>query len=160
MADRIAKREAKRLEKEAKLAVKAAKQSATVPKAKNSSAGNKVKVKEGEQEFVNTTFPGEKKGTPLCRMNVLEFESMLSADVSGPMPAGYNPLAVEAAWYDWWLKSGFFKPQIDRDTDGNPKVKPAGLFVIPAPPPNVTGSLHIGHALTTAIQDALIRWYA
>ena len=38
------------------------------------------------------------------------------------------------------------------------KVKPEGLFCIPAPPPNVTGALHIGHALTIAIQDSLIRY--
>ena len=37
-------------------------------------------------------------------------------------------------------------------------IKPEGRFVIHSPPPNVTGSLHIGHALTTAIQDCLVRW--
>ena len=76
------------------------------------------------------------------------------ADLSGPMAAGYDPTAVEAAWYDWWLEQGFFKPALA--PDGAPK--PEGLFVISAPPPNVTGNLHIGHALTTAIQDALVRW--
>ncbi|RPD79692.1 hypothetical protein L226DRAFT_177393 [Lentinus tigrinus ALCF2SS1-7] len=70
------------------------------------------------------------------------------------MASGYNPIAVEAAWYDWWDAQGFFSPQLT--PDGKPK--PEGLFVIPAPPPNVTGSLHIGHALTVAIQDCLIRW--
>jgi valyl-tRNA synthetase len=70
------------------------------------------------------------------------------------MAAGYDPTAVEAAWYDWWLEQGFFKPALA--PDGGPK--PEGLFVISAPPPNVTGNLHIGHALTTAIQDALVRW--
>lgn len=74
--------------------------------------------------------------------------------MSGPMAAGYDPIAVEAAWYDWWLEQGFFKPELA--PDGGPK--PEGLFVISAPPPNVTGSLHIGHALTTAIQDGLVRW--
>lgn len=70
------------------------------------------------------------------------------------MPAGYNPQAVEAAWYDWWEAQGFFKPQTAPDGSANPE----GVFVIPFPPPNVTGSLHIGHALTVAIQDGLIRW--
>jgi len=70
------------------------------------------------------------------------------------MAAGYNPIAVESAWYDWWNAQGFFAPQLT--PEGN--IKPEGVFVIPAPPPNVTGSLHIGHALTTAIQDTLIRW--
>ena len=67
---------------------------------------------------------------------------------------GYNPIAVESAWYDWWEAQGFFRPQLTPTGE----IKPEGLFVIPAPPPNVTGSLHIGHALTTAIQDTLVRW--
>lgn len=71
-----------------------------------------------------------------------------------PMASGYDPIAVESAWYDWWEAQGFFSPQTL--PDGSPK--PEGTFVIPAPPPNVTGSLHIGHALTVAIQDTLIRW--
>lgn len=70
------------------------------------------------------------------------------------MAAGYNPIAVEAAWYDWWDAQGYFAPQLTEDG----QVKPEGLFVIPSPPPNVTGSLHIGHALTVAIQDCLVRW--
>jgi valyl-tRNA synthetase len=56
---------------------------------------------------------------------------------------------VEAAWYDWWHECGFFKP--DMDSDKEP-------FVIVIPPPNVTGALHIGHALTNAIQDSIIRF--
>ncbi|KAF8980803.1 hypothetical protein BDQ17DRAFT_906767 [Cyathus striatus] len=67
------------------------------------------------------------------------------------MHAGYNPAAVKSAWYEWWLQQGFFKPQFT--PDGKPK--PEGLFVIPAPLHNLTGSLHIGHVLTTAIQDGL-----
>ncbi|KIL58640.1 hypothetical protein M378DRAFT_188200 [Amanita muscaria Koide BX008] len=131
-----AKKEAKRLEKEAKLAAKAAKQPSTPPI--NGEKKQKVDKdkKDDDVVFVNTTPKGEKK------------------DLSAPMPAGYNPIAVESAWYDWWLAQGFFKPQLG--TDGRPNAK--GLFVIPAPPPNVTGSLHIGHALTTAIQDTLVRW--
>ncbi|KAG6331734.1 hypothetical protein ID866_7353 [Astraeus odoratus] len=128
-----AKKEAKRLEKEAKLAAKQLKQA-------NSTGEKKIKVdkekKVEETVFVNTTPRGEKK------------------DLSIPMAASYNPHAVEAAWYDWWEAQGFFKPQTQPDGSA----KPEGLFVIPAPPPNVTGSLHIGHALTVAIQDCLVRW--
>ena len=50
---------------------------------------------------------------------------------------------VEAAWYDWWTKCGFFQPDLQSDKEP---------FVIVIPPPNVTGALHIGHALTNAIQ--------
>jgi valyl-tRNA synthetase len=70
------------------------------------------------------------------------------------MASSYNPTAVEAGWYSWWEKSGFFKPEFTLDG----QIKPEGLFVLPAPPPNVTGILHNGHALTISIQDAIVRW--
>ena len=66
-----------------------------------------------------------------------------------PMAKAYDPKNVEAAWYDWWEKEGYFKP-----TMGTSKPK----FVIVIPPPNVTGALHIGHALTNSIQDTIVRW--
>jgi valyl-tRNA synthetase len=75
--------------------------------------------------------------------------------MSTEFAAKYNPVAVESAWYDWWEKEGFFKPELTKDG----KVRPEGTFTISIPPPNVTGSLHLGHALTNAIQDALTRWY-
>jgi len=68
------------------------------------------------------------------------------------MAAGYNPIAVESSWYDWWSAQGFFKPEYSKAAEDSEP------FVIPCPPPNVTGSLHIGHALTVAIQDSLVRW--
>ncbi|CAG8433960.1 2555_t:CDS:10 [Diversispora eburnea] len=74
--------------------------------------------------------------------------------MSQPMASAYNPKAVEFAWYSWWEKQGFFKPALTPDGKPNPE----GLFVVPVPPPNVTGSLHIGHGLTIAIQDSLVRW--
>ena len=79
----------------------------------------------------------------------------LSSDVSGNLPAtGYDPIQVEAAHYDWWNAKGFFKPRYQEN--GEPLEK--GVFSITFPPPNVTGNLHIGHALTTSLQDTLIRW--
>ena len=71
-------------------------------------------------------------------------------DVSGEMPKSYAPKAVEAAWYEWWEHSGYFKADGVEST--------AEPFVMVIPPPNVTGSLHIGHALTNAIEDTVIRW--
>lgn len=61
----------------------------------------------------------------------------------------YNPADVETRTYQWWEKSGYFKAQ-DQST------KPP--FSIILPPPNVTGFLHMGHALDHTIQDMLIRW--
>lgn len=65
----------------------------------------------------------------------------------------YEPQKIESDRYEWWESRGYFKPQFTKD--GN--VKPEGKFVIPIPPPNVTGSLHMGHALTNALQDTMIR---
>ena len=66
------------------------------------------------------------------------------------MPKAYDPKTVEDKWYKYWLEKDYFKPII------NPKKKP---FTIIMPPPNVTGELHMGHALTAAVEDAMIRWH-
>jgi valyl-tRNA synthetase len=64
------------------------------------------------------------------------------------MKPTYEPAAVESRWYAEWERAGAFKPEVN--PDGEP-------FSIVIPPPNVTGSLHMGHALDLSIQDALIR---
>jgi valyl-tRNA synthetase len=61
----------------------------------------------------------------------------------------YDPSSIESRWYEEWLKCGYF--HADAAT-------PKAPFSIAIPPPNVTGSLHMGHALTCAIQDILTRW--
>jgi len=62
----------------------------------------------------------------------------------------YEPKEVEKKWYDIWLSKGYFT------ADANDGVKPVYSLVIP--PPNVTGALHMGHALNNTIQDALSRF--
>ena len=57
---------------------------------------------------------------------------------------------VEKCWYEWWEKQGYFTP---KNKDENSET-----FSMVIPPPNVTGKLHIGHALTAAIEDTIIRW--
>jgi len=66
------------------------------------------------------------------------------------IPKAYEPGRIEKKWYDFWLEQGYFTPKID------PKKKP---FVIIMPPPNVTGELHLGHALTATLEDILVRWH-
>ncbi|KAL5972219.1 Valine--tRNA ligase [Taenia solium] len=78
-------------------------------------------------------------------------------DVSGKMPESYSPQYVEALWYDWWEKSGFFTPEYWASRES--KEGPRKQFVIVIPPPNVTGNLHLGHALTNAIEDTIVRWH-
>ncbi|KAJ2354748.1 valine--tRNA ligase [Coemansia sp. RSA 2618] len=129
------KNDAKRKAKMEKFLAKQAAQEAkgeTKPKPKEKKAKSAPKPKAA---FVNTTPEGEMK------------------DMSQEMAGSYDPVAVESAWYSWWEKQGFFKPNTE---DGAISTK--GKFVITAPPPNVTGKLHIGHAMFIAIQDALVRW--
>ena len=66
------------------------------------------------------------------------------------MPKAYDPKTVEDKWYKFWLEKDYFKPVV------NPKKKP---FTIIMPPPNVTGDLHMGHALVAALEDTMIRWH-
>ncbi len=64
------------------------------------------------------------------------------------LPPVYNPHAVESARYRFWLEGGFFRA---------PGIPGKEAFTIVIPPPNVTGSLHMGHALNNTVQDILIR---
>lgn len=139
-------KERKKAEKNAKFLQKkmaaeaASSASAADPKAKEK---KKVKAPKAEEEplpeYVEETPAGEKK-----RLRSLD----------DPQMKAYNPIAVESAWYEWWEKEGFFKPQFKEDGS----VKDEGSFVIVIPPPNVTGALHMGHALGTALQDTMIRY--
>jgi valyl-tRNA synthetase len=61
----------------------------------------------------------------------------------------YDPKAVDTVWYTFWKEHGFF--HADPQSDKKP-------FCIVMPPPNVTGALHMGHALVSTLQDILIRW--
>jgi valyl-tRNA synthetase len=65
------------------------------------------------------------------------------------LPKTYEPLEVEGRWYRFWLERGYFRPNLPSD-------KPPYCIVLP--PPNVTGSLHLGHAVPATLQDILIRW--
>ena len=61
----------------------------------------------------------------------------------------YDPVAIEKKWYDFWEENGHFNAGINPD-------KPPYSIVIP--PPNVTGELHMGHAIQHAIHDLVVRW--
>jgi len=78
-------------------------------------------------------------------------------DVSGAFPDKYTP-SIEEGWYQWWKHSGYFKPNPSTSACGG-DVIPKKKFSIVLPPPNVTGVLHLGHALTTTIQDCLVRYH-
>uniref|UniRef100_A0A8C9SP64 Valine--tRNA ligase, mitochondrial n=1 Tax=Scleropages formosus TaxID=113540 RepID=A0A8C9SP64_SCLFO len=123
--------------------------------------GHNIKWTETERiVYAGATLPGEKKGR-MCYLShallVVSFSNPdlcpLFSDTTLPFPASYSPQYVEACWYQWWEKKGFFSPELHSSL---PHAVDQS-FSMCIPPPNVTGSLHLGHALTVAIQDALVR---
>ena len=68
----------------------------------------------------------------------------------GDIPRAYSPTDVEPRIYKLWEEGGWFTPKIEAGKEP---------FVVIMPPPNVTGELHLGHALTAATEDVLIRWH-
>ena len=65
------------------------------------------------------------------------------------LPKTYDPKAVEPKWYEYWSSKGYFHAEVDPSRE---------MYCITIPPPNITGALHIGHALCYTIQDVLGRW--
>ena len=73
------------------------------------------------------------------------------------LPKAYDFKSTEPRVYEMWEKGGYFKPWNDPNKKGfDPNVKP---FVISIPPPNVTGELHLGHAMFVSMEDLMIRYH-
>lgn len=68
---------------------------------------------------------------------------------SGELAKSYDPSSIEQGIYDWWERQGYFAPSDDKDREP---------FVVVMPPPNLTGVLHVGHALFVALEDIMIRY--
>ena len=77
-------------------------------------------------------------------------ESFEKDEAASSMKQGYDPRAVEERWYRFWEERGLFH------ADETSSARPYSIVI---PPPNVTGSLHMGHALNNTLQDILIRWH-
>ena len=79
-----------------------------------------------------------------------EDSAMTQAKAKREIPKAYDPGATERRIYELWMDGGYFTPEIDRSK------KP---YTIIMPPANVTGELHMGHALTFALEDLMVRWH-
>ena len=81
--------------------------------------------------------------------------SLASFATTGATPAldlPYDPARVEPRWYSFWESRGVFAAS-DAPADTRP------VYFLPMPPPNVTGSLHMGHAQRCTLEDTLVRWH-
>nr|XP_039272400.1 valine--tRNA ligase-like isoform X1 [Styela clava] len=102
------------------------------------------------EKLQNTTTQKEIKTDLSHAEYKCETESGAKKDVTCQLPSTYSSKFVEACWYEWWEKEGYFKPSKSRRNED--------VFSLVIPPPNVTGKLHLGHALTVALEDVLCRW--
>lgn len=134
----IAKEKRKKEKKEQKEAKYKSKEKKAFPAAKTDKEKKPKKEKVAEVVLVDHTPAGDKKL------------------LDGEFPASYQPAYVESAWQQFWEKEGFYKAQPPQIKEGEEE---QDNFVMVIPPPNVTGSLHLGHALTIAIEDTLTRWH-
>ncbi len=75
---------------------------------------------------------------------------MMEKQQQSQLQSVYNPKIVEDHWYQFWLENDLFTARENKDKKNN--------YSIVMPPPNITGSLHIGHALNNTLQDIIIRW--
>src|SRR4030088_926775 len=73
----------------------------------------------------------------------------MGSSMATELPKAYDPKAAQEKWLTFWAERGYFH------SDPDPNKKP---YTIVIPPPNVTGALHMGHALNNTLQDVLIRW--
>ena len=126
----------KKAEKLQKLMDKKAKLAVAQPAAAQDTS--KIKALSELPTYVDATPEGEKK---------------ILVGLDDQRLKAYNPTAVESAHYAWWEKMGFFRPASSTEK----KTEPRESFVIIEPPPNVTGLLHMGHALSGTLQDIMIR---
>lgn len=123
------------------------------------------KEKQDELNKANSDKPAEKvKKVEKVEKKAAVYESDTKPgemkDILCPLPDAYSPAYVEKAWYSWWEKEGFFKPEYNCGSIGEAvKKKDKEIFMMVIPPPNVTGKLHLGHALTNAVEDAVTRWH-
>jgi valyl-tRNA synthetase len=129
-------KERKKADKLKKLEDKKAKQ--TTAKQVDAQQKPKTKALAEVPAYVDVTPEGQKK---------------IQLPLTDERLKAYNPTVVESAHYFWWEKMDFFKPKHAADQDTNSEEP----FTIIEPPPNVTGLLHMGHALSGTLQDVMIR---
>ena len=77
-----------------------------------------------------------------------------SSQITMELAKSFEPQAIEKHWYSVWESAGYFRPATDVTTPA-----PAPAYCIMLPPPNVTGTLHMGHAFQHTLMDALTRYH-
>src|SRR3569833_480862 len=103
------------------------------------------------------TKPRRLRHSSFGLLSTFEFRHSSFTIMSAPtqeLPKQYAHAEPERKWYAFWLERGYFHSEPDPERKRYPK----GPYTIVIPPPNVTGALHLGHALNNTLQDVLIRF--
>ncbi|CAF3823052.1 unnamed protein product [Rotaria sp. Silwood1] len=118
---------------------------------------------EAQKKLKETTKDKSKNKSSIINHEITEYTSNTASDekkdIHCQLPKNYSPKYVETGWYAWWEKEGFFRPEY---YDMHPPLNislPRQSFIMVIPPPNVTGYLHLGHAIMCTIEDTLARWH-
>ncbi|RHZ77190.1 hypothetical protein Glove_184g77 [Diversispora epigaea] len=127
--------------------------------------------KDKDNENYNNKYNNKNKDYIINDTNKVPLKPTRKLDKS------YKPILVELGWYDWWEYKGYFgrRGSLARSEHSETRkienaentikiesiknTEKTKKFLMISPPPNVTGNLHIGHALTFNVQDCLVRWY-
>ena len=126
------------------------------PRARGGLAASRLTMSVAERPAAGDVTPGGGGGGGAAA-NACRPPSLVDDD--GALAKVYDFANFEGALYEWWESQGFFAPECrdgERADGGEHK---RGAYVLPMPPPNVTGYLHMGHAMFVALQDILARFH-
>jgi valyl-tRNA synthetase len=121
---------------------------------RNSAAKSRAFGFLSKSRLLEKTLPSSRLNFPVIQATV---EKVTSYDVLNKERGleSYTPQSFEGNIYKWWEDSGCFEPDA-KQKPGDDQKQP---YVLPMPPPNVTGRLHMGHAIFVALQDVLARFH-
>lgn len=140
---------------------KQAKKDAAKEKAAAKEAAAKEKAAKGGEKDGEKASKAKSKTTAITATKTQEEEKEMDLETAiklkkdlSAMAEKYDPRAVEKYWYQWWKDNKFWHADVEKAVKASWDEK----FTIVLPPPNVTGYLHIGHALMLTVEDAICRW--
>eukprot|EP00190_Bangiopsis_sp_CCMP1999_P002389 CAMPEP_0198731364 /NCGR_PEP_ID=MMETSP1475-20131203/29311_1 /TAXON_ID= ORGANISM="Unidentified sp., Strain CCMP1999" /NCGR_SAMPLE_ID=MMETSP1475 /ASSEMBLY_ACC=CAM_ASM_001111 /LENGTH=1074 /DNA_ID=CAMNT_0044494321 /DNA_START=42 /DNA_END=3266 /DNA_ORIENTATION=- len=145
---KLPKARQKKLAKQAEVQKRKAAKGAVQAQAQNSTNSGQSGKASGEKRQ-------KKKGVEITEDDLRDDTPKGEKKIMKKMLPAYHPKYVESSWYEWWEAKNFFRADEKKAQDVSDEDK----FVMVIPPPNVTGSLHLGHALMATLEDVITRWH-
>eukprot|EP01084_Bolivina_argentea_P051736 95164_1 len=117
----------------------------------------KIKQPKQKSEKTETVHKTSKRATKLTKsqLPLPTLKNGIKSTLLEEMQSTYDPFQVECLWDKWWEEKGYYKAKTNKEKGDSKQDN----FVMVIPPPNVTGSLHLGHALMATIEDTITRYW-